>query len=96
MILLRILLPLLLIVPSMMAVVSWDGYVLSIEQNVVRIKYGAEYVIICHISKLAVIEDKLVVEIAGVGWVREINAQTKQAIMNEITRNSDGEKKSAK
>jgi hypothetical protein len=82
---------LLILVCSMAcASVSWDGYILTIENDMVRIKKGAEIRLVCHISKLGIIEDKLVVEMAGVSFVQEINSQTKQAIVNELERNASG------
>jgi len=78
------------------AYVGFDGYILTIENDMVRIKQGAEYVVVCHISRLAIINDKLIVDIAGNAFQLAITPATKQAIANELERNEVGSGKRAK
>ena len=78
------------------AYVGFDGYILTIENDMVRIKQGAEYVVVCHISRLAIINEKLIVDIAGNTFQVAITPATKQAIVNELERNEVGNGKRAK
>lgn len=68
------------------ASVSWDTYILRVEREMVFIKSGADIALTCHISRLAIINDQLIVEYGGEIFKTPVTAQTKIAIMHEIER----------
>ncbi len=74
------------------AFVSWDGYYLTIENDIVKLKQNNEVIAIVHISKLSILKNRMIIEAGSEKLEIEISDANKRGIEREIDKNGESKK----